>query len=536
LKKVTLFTGYIIEEDLIYRDQEAVSKLEQLIEDCDVYEVLSQLNGSFRYIINSEKSTWFGVDHFGGYSLFYQTSPSLNILIDPNKSSQLIDIDDENLCTLLASGFCYGENTIFKNIFECLPGFTYTYDKQENKLEKQEWFRIDLNSEKKRSIRELADLLKALIPKNLPKSYLALTGGIDSRLILSLFRKSGAAFESLTYGTANNPDVEPAQTIAKMSNLNHHLFMLDDLDLSQFFQNKQLEDFFSVGFLGRSLPFECDWVISNLIKEKTSWLTTGFTSFWLRAPYQDYLPLTNNANLTQKIFNTHCRQTLISSAKFKDILYANIAESMSHYQPSHYDSNYDRWNIENRQHKYIINTSNNYRYNNIEVFMPLFDRRFMSFLNNTQREQRLEQKIYMEAIISHIFVGKDAFLKEIPSTNPKFNNQIKQLKPNSNNWKARLLRLDKNNLNRLLRKPKNPMYEIIQSVLMQSPEYLSLTIEEAFPNIKKTISLLYDLKLTNSANHLKWLKKKKVIQLNLLGIEIIGFLVDKSQLFTGVMK
>jgi hypothetical protein len=133
----------------------------------------------------------------------------------------------------------------------------------------------------------------------------------------------------------------------------------------------------------------------------------------------------------------------------------------------------------------------------------------------------------MEAIISDIFIGNDAYLRNIPSTNPKFNQHIQKTKSFSSNWKQRILALDKQNINRILRKPNNPMYGIIQLVLLQSPDFLSLKVEDAFPNLKTTINTLYDLNLTNSANHLNWLRTKRVAQLNLLGIEIIGFLVDK---------
>lgn len=522
-----MFSGYIIDDNVLYRDSEATMVVEKLLQEQNVFELVSSLNGSFKFTIETADSLYFGIDHFGGYSLFYTTQPDLKIIANPTQYGELADIQDEELCTLLASGFCYGNNTIFKGIKECIPGMLYSYDKSKNSLTSQEWFRVDFSKQKKSSKEELAELLLSLIPTNFKETHLALTGGIDSRLLLSLFIKRGTGVKAITYGTLNNPDIKLAQEVAHQAQLEHQLFYLDKLDLGPYFKDELLKSFFTNGFLGRSLPFESDWLVSNMLKGRSNWMTTGFTSFWLRAPYQDQLPVPDKSSLITKVFNTSCQQTLISSSKFENIIKESVVDSMSHFQQENFDSDYDRWNVENRQHKYIINSCNNYRHSDIEVFLPLFDRRLMTWLNKTSREQRLEQKIYMEAIISHIFIDKEAFLKNIPSTNPKFNNNIEQTNPKALTWKNRLLKLDKHNLNRILRKPNNPMYGIIQSVLLQSPDFLSLKIEDAFPNFKNTISKLYDLNLTNSANHLNWLSGKRVAQLNLLGIEIIGFLVDK---------
>ena len=131
LKKVTLFSGYIIINNALYHDKEALSKNEELLQNTDILEVCSQLNGSFRFVIDTPTNTFFGIDHFGGYSLFYKNFPNFEIIINPNQKSQLSDIQDNQLCSLLASGFCYGDNTLFKNIKECTPGILYSYDKNQ---------------------------------------------------------------------------------------------------------------------------------------------------------------------------------------------------------------------------------------------------------------------------------------------------------------------------------------------------------------------------------------------------------------------
>ncbi len=536
MNKVKLFSGYFIVDNLIYHNQEAINKLKEMVNNRDPYLTISKLNGSFRYVIESDSQICFGIDHFGGYSLFYKTSPSLQVMINPVDYADVSDIQDEQLCSLLASGFCYGQNTLYKDIKECLPGFFYNYDKKSKQLNSINWFNIDFSKQRLREKDELSDIFLNLIPKNFKTSTLALTGGIDSRLLLSLLRKNNTDYQTITYGTKDNPDIKLVEQIAKASQVEHKNIKLDKMNLEPYFAGKKLSNFFAAGFLGRSLPFECDWVVSDLISNSTSWITTGFTSFWLRPPYQDSIPVSNKSQLMKKLLDSQCRQTLISSSSFREILEGNITKSMSHFSTNCFDTNYDRWNIENRQHKYIINTSNNYRFNQIEVFMPLFDRRIMHFLNNTSRDQRLEQKIFMESIISDIFTGNEAYLKQIPSTNPKFTNQLKNQKPRVNKWRNKLLRLDHNNLNRIIRRPNNPMYQIIQSVLMQSPNYLSLKVEQAFPKINNTISLLFDLNLKNSANHLNWLKNKRVAQLNLLGIEILGFIVESFDQLTSSPK
>jgi len=528
--KFKLFKGYLIEDSLIYRDQEAINKLEHYLQSNSVESLFTYLNGSFRYVIEVEKLIYFGIDHFGGYPLFYSLNPDLEIITNPREFASLSDINDNHLCSLLASGFSYGETTIYNKMKECLPGITYIYHKIDNTLNRQEWFSIDYRNHKKQSKEEFAQLLKSLIPTNFTQTHLALTGGIDSRHLLALFKKRGTAINAFTYGTPENNDIRIAKEVASQAQIAYTQYNFAHLNMKEYFSGSALDEFFTAGFLGRSLPFESDWVVSNLIKNNASWVTTGYTSFWLRSPNQDKLPLQNKTELMHKIVSTHCQQTLISSGKFKDVLIANIDESMTHFAQELYDSDYDRWNVENRQHKYIINSCNNYRHSEIEVFLPLFDRRFVSFLNETKREQRYDQKLYMETILSHIFIDNEEYLKNIPSTNPKYNSYFQEAKQPLHNWKNRFLKLDKHNLNRVVRSPNNHLYGILQAVLLQSPGFLSLKIEDAFPNLKSTIATLRDLGLNNSANHLSWLRKKRVVQLNLLGIEIIGFLVENFAL------
>ena len=370
LTKLKRFQGYIIDNNLLYRDIEAITHLNNLLQTRTVYEVISKLNGSFRFVIETNDCLYFGIDHVGGYSLFYKTEPELEIIINPVASAKLSDIQDEQLCTLLASGFCYGEKTIFKQIKECLPGTLYSFNKKSKIMTTQEWFSIDFTQQRKSSKEELAELLLSLVPINFEQTHLALTGGIDSRLLLSLFRKRGVEVQAITYGSAGNPDLKLAQQIAQESQIEHQLFNLDKLNLKPYFNDELLKEFFTTGFLGRSLPFESDWVVSNTLQSSAQWLTTGFTSFWLRAPYQDQVPVPDKASLISKVFKAHSQQTLISSAKFKKVIQESIIESMSHFQQADFDSDYDRWNVENRQHKYIMNSCNNYRYSNIEVFLP----------------------------------------------------------------------------------------------------------------------------------------------------------------------
>lgn len=528
--KVKLFKGYIIEDSLIYRDQEAVNKLEHYLQNNSVESLFTRLNGSFKYVIEVENLIYFGIDHFGGYPLFYSLNPALEIITNPREFASLSDINDNNLCSLLASGFSYGETTIYNKIKECLPGITYIYNKIENTLNRHEWFSIDYRKQKKQSKEEFADLLKSLIPTNFPQTHLALTGGIDSRHLLALFKKRGSKINAFTYGTPENNDIRIAKEVANQAQIDYTQYNFAHLNMKEYFSGSALDEFFTAGFLGRSLPFESDWVVSNLLKGSASWVTNGYTCFWLRSPDQDEFPIQNKSELVPKILLSHCQQTLISSKKFRELLVSNIEESMTHYTQEFDDSDFDRWNVENRQHKYIINSCNNFRHSEIEVLLPLFDRRFATFVNETNRDQKYNQKMYMETIISDIFTGKEAYLKEIPATSSNYNNCLQGVKPTLHSWKEKLHKLDKYNLNRVVRTPNNHLYGILQAVLLQSPGFLSLKIEDAFPNLKNTIATLRDLGLNNSANHLTWLKKKRVVQLNLLGIEIIGFLVEKFAL------
>ena len=116
------------------------------------------------------------------------------------------------------------DKSIFKNVVRVIAGKTATVSLGDKNISINNYNWLPSNSEKKYELKEYYLNLTSLINLNIPETHhvsLSLSGGMDSRVILSCLLKNNLSFDTHTFGDPNHPDSLIAKKIANSLNLKH---------------------------------------------------------------------------------------------------------------------------------------------------------------------------------------------------------------------------------------------------------------------------------------------------------------------------
>lgn len=186
------------------------------------FQFVNELLGIYFICINDLKKSekFIFIDNSGLYKAYmYQNVISTSFIELIENIDTLVTPDYDAIVEFLHFGFVYFDKTIIEEINKLKPEFIYIINKN-NKLEI-----IDKN------IPRIFDT-PAISPeeffRNLHRSIqrenisIDITGGSDSRLIVSAFQKSKADFELAISGMPENSDIKIAKVISKKLNKNFY--------------------------------------------------------------------------------------------------------------------------------------------------------------------------------------------------------------------------------------------------------------------------------------------------------------------------
>lgn len=190
-----------------------------------------KINGSFIFLIYDGKNIFLGKDQNCVIPCYYYNNK--NSFVFSNDLKKLLNFDDNqnidltNFFTPILCGGIHLDNTTFyKNFFKLESG---TYIKVSNKnfsVKKFSYFSFIEQDDKGEDyyIHNTINLLEHAIKtraKKFSKIKLGLSGGLDSRIMLSLIKKNFPVVDTFTYGTGKFVENDIAKNIAKLSNVNH---------------------------------------------------------------------------------------------------------------------------------------------------------------------------------------------------------------------------------------------------------------------------------------------------------------------------
>jgi len=200
---------------------------DNLLNQKDFEDKLKQLNGHFIVIKWSNNKVAFYTDVLGLREIsLLKTKNGVFFSTNAAWLSKFTDLE-LNFTEFGSRWMLFNQisdRSIFNNVIRVVGGKTATVDLDDNNILINDYHWLPLNSQTEFRIDEYSYKFGSLINLKLPKTHhisLSLSGGMDSRVILSFLLRDNISFDTHTFGNPNHPDSLIAKKIADRFKLKH---------------------------------------------------------------------------------------------------------------------------------------------------------------------------------------------------------------------------------------------------------------------------------------------------------------------------
>lgn len=527
-----VFSGRLRQGDVLLEPEAAARWFADRVAQRGPLPALDQANGAFCYAARSGTRVWFGTDHFGGRPLFYRLGPQPEVCDRPHGPLSLRAGADEALCCLLAAGYTVADETLEPDLRECAPGVAYALDLPSGAVEPHRWYAHDATGSDAASAAELHQLLLQAVPLAAEGILLPLSGGLDSRALLGAALARGLPVRAYSYGVPHNPDIRIAAEVCRRTGTPHAVLPTTPAAAQRCFAPAGLAEMVAAIHLRRSLPEEHDWIALHELPWRAGLVCPGHTGDWVSGAHVDarLASLSREPQLETYLVDLHFGLTACSSGDFHALLRHKVRQSL--VEPleacgGDLVAAAERWNLEHRQRKYIVNSAAKYRALGLEVHLPFYDRELMSCFRRLRLADRLGQRAYLTMLRSCLFVGERACLAEVPNTrrpglaSPALGPE--PLRQRAHRW---LRAVDPGKHRKRLWPGRLQGYDDAVAVLTQDDRdaFLRRRVGAAFPLLPRCTEIARGAGCVQAALHLAWVQEQRVCQMNVNGLFLCAFL------------
>jgi asparagine synthase (glutamine-hydrolysing) len=238
---------------------------------CDAYDrrgiaVVNDLNGSFVGVIADLQrqcchlfNDRFGMSrlfvHERGDGIYFATTAAAILATFPETRA----FDERGLAEYLVADCTLGSSSIFKGITIAPEGSLWSWDR--TGVERRTYFnRVEWEQQSQLTVENFSEELRALLPAAVRRwqvvqgAAMSLTGGLDSRMLMSCLNDGPATCPCYTFGSMYRDtfDVKVARRVASMCQQPHTTIVLDNEFLRQFSYYMEEAVVRSSGYLGMS--------------------------------------------------------------------------------------------------------------------------------------------------------------------------------------------------------------------------------------------------------------------------------------------
>lgn len=410
--------------------------------------ILNQLNGFFSVVIEKDNIVFATVDRVRSIPLFYgQVNNEVYISDDAEWIRQHVgdnEMDSFARKEFLFTGYVTGQETLFPNIKQLQAGeFLLARDNESDlKLETYRYYRF-LHDEPAEPINEevLLEELIAVSEKvvqrlieyaNGRQIVVPLSGGYDSRLIVTLLRKfSYENVLTFSYGAPGNKESQISKIVSECLNYKWEFVQYSNTLWRQWWNTKERNDYQCWASNWTSVPIFQDWPSVWCLKQtgklkQNAIFTPGHTGDVISGSHipQD-INLTFKASLSdlyKALIDAHyclmswnCAVSNELDKWNERILCCTEAEIFE--KGGDLVNWFEKWEWQERQAKFIINSVRAYEFWGYDWYLPLWDRDFIIFWQGVPLHLRKKQILYIR-MVKNLYerqcssLGKISFLDD----------------------------------------------------------------------------------------------------------------------------
>jgi asparagine synthase (glutamine-hydrolysing) len=384
--------------------------------------IFNNITGHYSFILNSQNTTLAVVDRIRSYPIYYTEKDAFVIsnspLIIQNESS-LYEIDDLSMLEFEMSGFVIGRETLYKSIYQLLPGEIVIYNKDIQKLRSYRYYQYELGADKK-NLKSENDLLKELHNVHLKvfselinslngrPVWLPLSGGLDSRFILSMLLE--LKYDNITtfsYGPNNFWEIKRAKQIAEFLNVKWYHIPYEPHQTRKYFYEEDTKNYYKYAWGMNTVPVLSDYYAILMMRERG---LIPYDAIFINGQSGDFLtgghiPEIHNKEedinfLLNNIIGKHHslwkhlktnKNLDIISNKLLSLINKNHNDIISDDDCANY---YEYYEWQERQCKYVINGVRVYEWFNYDWRLPLWNDELMYFWERVPWEVKIKQNLF----------------------------------------------------------------------------------------------------------------------------------------------
>jgi len=419
------FIGYFFDENHnLYRNQEAVDYISKELQTVSLEQICKKINGLFSFIVASENDYYLISDAVNFFPLFYKINKNRIVISDYWEAilnlTNAFDFNKPAVDEYETAGFVLSNETLDKNIYKTNANQILKISSLERKATQYKNFITDsffeksfedLATDSEKVLTQVGEKLVSFL--NGRTAVVPLSGGYDSRLIVSLLKKMN--YEKVicfTYGK-DNPEVPISRKVAEELGYDWHFVDFTKVDIEKILSDQSFRDYLDFAANGYSMPYLMEYFAvvelknKNLIPENSVFLP-GHSGDFLGGSYMKKT-VKNNIdfhNLPAFIESKYFIFTQKNN-KRKHQIQQRLQHSLSPIGKSYFSGDFnmsvEEWDIQEKLAKFIFHSSQVFLYFGFETYFPLWDKELVEFYRKVPFEFRENKKLYDSVLEKYFF-------------------------------------------------------------------------------------------------------------------------------------
>lgn len=391
-------------------------------------------NGHFSMIIEGPNFLLACVDHCRSIPVFFALRGGEPVVSNDArllKSETGIErVDKLSALEAAMAGFVTGRHTLYDGLSQLQAGDLLWHDKRANRTELRQYYVYrpgEMNPASEAVlIKQLGEVMDRALQRVIEHAagrpiWVPLSAGLDSRLILcKLVEKGYDNLSTFSYGPSGNDEAKAAKKIAKRLGVPWYFWPDKGRDMYKFFNSPTRTKYWAFGDGLCTLPNLQDFPTLHKLNARgeipegvviVNGQTGDFISgghipkaLWEKdeptlddlfdAIVAKHYSLWHSLKKPENLAKLRVRVWEILGLAGDEVLSPQLAVEL-----------YERFELQERQAKHIVNGQRNYDFFGIDWALPLWDREFVDFWRDIPYQHKYRQQLYKRYLDNWDFKG-----------------------------------------------------------------------------------------------------------------------------------
>jgi len=384
--------------------------------------VIERLNGFFAVVQETDQHIFVAADKIRSIPLFYSRyREGFLISDDPYWIKEQIgdnEFDELSQREFLLTGYVTGPHTLYKNIKQLQAseilyiGSNITSNRYYSFIHKDGFQDSKKSLLKKHDEILLESFKRLIIYANGRTIVVPLSGGYDSRLIVTMLRRLNYKnIVTFTYGKIDNSEYKVSKQVAERLSLKWLFIPYTNRSAFRWYNSSERKAYGKMAdnlcsiLLDREFPAVWELRKNRMIPEDSVFVP-GHTGDFVSG---GHIPFNlhdrvGKPEFVEQIVRKHYVMwdwqhgdtDLRKQVHNKIMTCAEVNKFDSHLDAA---SIYERWDWQERQVKYIVNSVRLYEFWNYDWWLPFWDTEYIQYWNNVPLRWRINKNLYDEYVV-----------------------------------------------------------------------------------------------------------------------------------------